>query len=43
MIFCEDNKRFWIGVRRFLIWLLRELDQAYGWDTFNDRKRINYD
>jgi hypothetical protein len=33
-IFQESNREFWGIARRFLIYLLRELDKAYGWKTF---------
>jgi len=33
-LFCRENKMIWSIVRRFLIYLLRELDRAYGWETF---------
>lgn len=33
-IFDEKNKVFWDALRRFLIWLLKELDKWYGWKTF---------
>jgi len=33
-IFCPDNRSFWDIVRRLLIWLLHELDKAYGYRTF---------
>lgn len=32
-IFDERNRAFWEALRRFLIWLLRELDKWYGWST----------
>lgn len=32
-IFDERNRPFWEAARRFLIWLLRELDKWYGWKT----------
>lgn len=32
-IFDERNRPFWDALRRFLIWLLRELDKWYGWNT----------
>lgn len=32
-IFHESNRPFWDALRRFLIWLLRELDKWYGWKT----------
>lgn len=34
-IFAEENRRIWEQVRRLLIFLLHELDKAYGWNTFN--------
>lgn len=36
-LFCESNRRIWDIVRRFMIQLLRELDKAYGWDTFKEK------
>ncbi len=33
-IFCEGNRPFWTIVRRLLIVMLKELDRAYGWQTF---------
>lgn len=35
-IFAEENRRIWEQVRRLLIFLLRELDAAYGWTTFKE-------
>lgn len=32
-LFDERNRIFWQAARRFLIWLLRELDKWYGWNT----------
>lgn len=33
-IFDERNRPFWDQIRRLLIWLLKQLDQWYGWRTF---------
>ena len=33
-IFHESNRTFWTIVRRLMIYLLKELDKAYGWRTF---------
>jgi hypothetical protein len=33
-LFDERNRRVWEQVRRLLIFILRELDEAYGWNTF---------
>lgn len=33
-MFDERNRVFWDQVRRLLIWLLKQLDQWYGWKTF---------
>lgn len=33
-IFCEGNRPFWVIIRRLLIAMLKELDRAYGWETF---------
>lgn len=33
-LFHENNRTFWSFARRFLIYLLRELDKWYGWRTF---------
>ena len=33
-IFDERNRKIWEAVRRLLIYLLRELDTWYGWNTF---------
>lgn len=33
-LFCPENRSVWDIVRRLLIWLLRELDKAYGYQTF---------
>ena len=32
-IFDERNRAVWEAARRFLIYLLRELDKWYGWKT----------
>ena len=29
-IFCQDNRPFWLEIRRLLIWLLRKLKEYYG-------------
>jgi len=36
-LFSEENKTFWDIARRFMIYLLRELDHWYGWKTFSGR------
>jgi hypothetical protein len=34
-IFDERNRAVWDAVRRLLIFILKELDRWYGWQTFN--------
>lgn len=36
-IFAPNNRPFWDALRRFLIWLLKELDKWYGYTTFRSR------
>jgi hypothetical protein len=38
-IFCEGNKPVWAVFRRLMIALLRMLDDAYGWETFEGREK----
>jgi hypothetical protein len=33
VIYSEENRVFWDIVRRFIIMLLRQLDEWYGWHT----------
>lgn len=35
-IFDPHNRLFWEAGRRFMIYLLKELDRWYGWKTFPD-------
>lgn len=32
-LFHEANRPFWDALRKFLVYLLIELDKAYGWRT----------
>lgn len=34
-IFDERNRRVWEVARRVMIYLLKELDKWYGWNTFH--------
>lgn len=37
VIYSEDNRPFWDIVRRFVIMLLRQLDEWYGWNTISKK------
>lgn len=36
-IFDERNRLVWEAARRFMIFLLKELDKYYGWNTFEKK------